>query len=191
MKRIFLIAAIAAATTGLNAQTVSFGIKGGVNVTTVLADNNADRDSKVSFHAGVLSHIHIDEQFALQPELFYSGQGFKSKSISNLKANLNYINLPVLLQYMAGKGFRLETGPQVGGLIGAKLKGDNIDKDIKDNYKKVDFSWVFGAGYLCKSGLGVDARYNLGLSNIDDTGNDKVKNRGFAVGLFYQFPSKR
>jgi hypothetical protein len=39
------------------------------------------------------------------------------------------------------------------------------------------------------SGFGINARYNLGLSNIakDATGDDKLKASTIQVGIFYMF----
>ena len=45
----------------------------------------------------------------------------------------------------------------------------------------------FGGGYLVRSGLGVDVRYNLGISNISENNDVDVKNRVWQFGLFYQF----
>ena len=61
---------------------------------------------------------------------------------------------------------------------------------LKDEFNKIDFSWVFGASYITTMGIGFDARYNLGLSNINESDAVKVKNRVFSVGLFYQFGAK-
>lgn len=173
--------------TGANAQSpnVQFGIKGGLNFANVNVEDADDDafDNLTSFHLGALAHIHMTDRFALQPELFYSGQGAKD---GDDKLKLGYLNLPVLGQVMFGEGFRLQTGPQVGYLMSAK----NNDDDIKDEFNKIDFSWVFGAGYLTSMGIGIDARYNLGLSNINETDAIKVKNRVFSVGLFYQFGAK-
>ena len=33
-----------------------------------------------------------------------------------------------------------------------------------------DFSWVFGLGFLTAANIGIDARYNLGPSNIEKGG---------------------
>jgi len=162
-----------------------FGVKGGLNIANLNLESDADLSSKASFYLGALAHLHISQHFAIQPELMYSGQGAKYGETDD-KINLNYINLPILAQYMTGSGFRLQTGPQVGALVSAKVKDDGNSTDIKDEYKKIDFSWVFGASYVSNSGLGIDARYNLGLSNIND-GDSKIQNRVFQVGLFYQF----
>ena len=95
--------------------------------------------------------------------------------------------ISVLLQYLIGTGFRLETGPQFGALLSANSKVDNVTTDINYAYKTIDVAWVFGAGYLTPSGFGIDARYNLGLSNINDITGTKINNRVFSIGIFYQF----
>jgi hypothetical protein len=46
-------------------------------------------------------------------------------------------------------------------------------------------------GYVhTASGFGVDARYNLGLSNINESDAVKSTNRGVQVGVFYLFKHK-
>lgn len=166
------------------AQT-NFGLKAGYNSSSVQISDGADFDSKSGFHAGGLAHIHISDHFAVQPELMFSTQGGKISDDNTL--NLNYINVPVLAQYMVNDGLRLQTGPQVGFLVSAEREIGDVEIDVDDTYNSVDFSWVFGAGYLFSSGIGVDLRYNLGLNNISDDSDFEAKNRVFQVGLFYQF----
>jgi len=88
-------------------------------------------------------------------------------------------------------GLRLQTGPQLGLLLSARIKSENnTTSDIKDKYSTADFAWIFGAGYLFPSGFGFDARYNLGISNINVVGDynrNKLQNRVFQLGIFYQF----
>ena len=185
MKKMFMIAVCIAASGFLFAQSVQFGLKGGVNIASLNFENGRDFDSRASFNVGGLAHIHVSPHFAVQPEIYYSGQGGKDGSE---KARLGYLNIPVLVQYMAGNGFRLQTGPQLGILLSAEDEVDGVSTDEKDNLNTVDFAWSFGAGYKFPGcGLGVDARYNLGLTNIMDGGPDVVKNRVLSIGLFYQF----
>ncbi len=188
-KLIILISAIFIANF-INAQHVTFGIKGGLNLANLTGVN--DNTTRVSFNAGGLAHIHINEHFAVQPEVFYSGQGIHFQNGNNPDADikLGYINIPVLLQYMTGDGFRLETGPQVGILASAKAKSGSTSVDIKNSYKTADFSWAFGLSYLTKSRVGISARYNLGISDISDSNNSDVKNSVFNIGLFYHFKGK-
>ena len=161
-----------------------FGLKAGLNVSSVAVSGDNNFNSKLGFYAGGLAHIHINKSWAVQPEIMYSAQGGKD---GDQKLNLGYINIPVQLQYMFDNGFRLQTGPQLGFLTAANVKSGNIKYDVKDGLTNADFSWSFGASYLSKSGLGADLRYNLGLTDIDKSNPVEYKNQVLQLGLFYQF----
>lgn len=192
MKRIFSATIGLLMMTGIanaqhSSQKVTLGIKGGLNVFNIHYDNGPEYDSKLGFNAGLLGHIHLGPQVALQPEVVYSAQGAKYTSGGvDYKTKLGYINVPVLLQYMFDNGFRLQAGPQVGFNINSKLETNGVDTDIKNQIKTVDFGVSAGIGYVHPpSGFGVDARYNLGLSDIYESTTIDGQNRGFQVGVFY------
>ena len=172
-----------------SAQDAVFGVKGGLNFYNVENDNNVKYDTKTSFHLGMLLHIHVASHFALQPELLYSAQGAKyNTGLGDFNLKLEYANVPVMFQYMFDNGFRLEAGPQIGFLTNAKSEFNGSDSDVKNNMKKIDFGIGAGIGYINPpTGFGVDARYNYGLSNINDSGTVNSYNRGFQLGLVYQF----
>ena len=168
------------------AQQTHFGLKAGLNLSSVKISDGEDYDSKGGLHVGGLAHIHLSDHFAVQPELVFSMQGGKD---GDTKLNLNYVNIPVLAQYMFDGGFRLQTGPQLGFMASAKSKTGDVEVDVKDQLATIDFSWSFGAGYLFPgaNGLGADVRYNVGISNISDNSSYEARNNVFQVGLFYQF----
>jgi len=166
---------------------VNMGIKGGINLYNVHNDNNTKYDPKVGYHFGLLGHVHFNRHFAFQPEVVYSAQGAKIDNGST-KYNLDYINVPVLFQYMFNNGFRLQAGPQIGFLIRAKSKNDNGVTDNRDDLNLIDFGVSVGASYVFPpTGFGVDARYNHGFTNINKNSTIKSTNRGFQLGLFYIF----
>jgi hypothetical protein len=187
MKRIIFSAVMLLLVRGAYAQHVEYGIKGGVNFANLKDDAaNNDADNKTGFHLGGLAHIHLNRSWAIQPEIVYSTQGAE---YGNGKLKLNYINVPVLAQYMFAEGFRLQTGPQLGILTTSEWKSGNTETDV-DNLSNADFSWSFGAGYLSRSGLGIDARYNLGLTDVSKSNTTDLQNRVWQLGLFYQFKHK-
>lgn len=183
MKSILITVIALVMVVGASAQPVNIGIKGGLNLYTVNSNNGSPSyDSKPSFHIGLLGHIHMADQFALQPELVFSRQG--AKYGNDLTLDLNYFNMPLLFQYMFDNGFRLQAGPQVGLLVGARADG----VDVKNNYRGGDIGVTIGASYVNPlSGFGVDGRYNHGLSNINDSDANAAYNRGFQLGVFYLF----
>ena len=179
----FLIGMIAAVliTSAASAQhssspkgKVNLGIKGGINMYRINSDDNVVYDQITGFHVGLLGHIHLDKQWAVQPELVYSTQGAK---IAGVEQKLDYINIPVLLQFMFDNGFRLQAGPQLGLLVGA---------DNKNDFNTTDLGIGLGISYVVPStGFGIDVRYNHGLSNINKSDAVKSFNRGFQLGVFY------
>lgn len=164
----------------------AIGFKGGINISNTNNTESGKADAKLGFHAGLLAHFHITPAFSLQPEVVFSRQGATQ---SNVDVHLDYINIPVLLQYNFNNGFRLQTGPQVGFLTNVESKVDGVTTDavVRNNFKSTDFSWSLGGGYLTESGLGIDIRHNLGLSKINDVSDriGKTTNRVWQIGLFY------
>lgn len=168
------------------AQRFEFGVKGGMNVSKVRSENkDADSSFKTStgYHFGIMAHVHLNKKWAIQPEVLYSKEGYKSNIAGRtFDYKLDYVNVPVLAQYLAGNGFRVESGPQLGILVNNELNADV--------YNKTKFSWVFGVGYLTPSGFGFDARYNMGISNIIKEAYQRIgnlKSRTGQIGVFYQF----
>lgn len=202
MKKTILVLAVVFAAVAAQAQ-VSFGVKAGANFSTLGGDDYDEVDGKKSntgFHFGGFANIGISDNFAFQPELVYSAkQGMEYRATIlgqnyELNVNLNYLNLPLMMQYRT-HGFYAEAGPQVGFLLTAKSKaksgGVTEEEDIKEDLKGIDFGVNLGLGYELKNGLGIGARYNFGMSNIADDDNSDVKNRVLSVGLFYKFGGKK
>jgi hypothetical protein len=196
MKKVILGFAFIAVVASVKAQDAAsgpaFGVKAGANFSNLKAtmgDESESGDMKVGFHVGGFVNVPIGETFAFQPEVVFSQEGSKSEILgTDVNTNLSYINVPLLIQYRAS-GFFAETGPQLGFLIGAKLKADDEDEDIKDQLETFNFSWGVGVGYQLTSGFGFGARYNFGLSNIAKEGDDdnKLKASTIQVGIFKTF----
>jgi hypothetical protein len=155
---------------------MSLGIKGGINFYNINNDNDIKYDQRTGYHFGLLGHIHIGNQFAVQPELLYSAQGARNE---NTEYNLAYINVPLLLQYMFDNGFRLQAGPQLGFLVSSENLND---------LNPIELGISYGVSYVVPStGFGIDLRYNIGLTNINKSGDVKSTNRGLQLGVFYIF----
>jgi hypothetical protein len=164
-----------------------FGAKGGLNFATVSGSDAGDVSTRVNINLGVYARLPLAEKISLQPELVYSNQGagFDRGSIA-----LNYLNIPILLRYYAGSGFAIFTGPQVGFLLGAHYKYNGNSLNAKDSYNSGDFAWAVGLAYKIPSTkLGIDARYNFGIANVEDRAHTgmtgSVRNDVFQLGVTY------
>jgi hypothetical protein len=192
MKKISLLAIGLITTVFSFSQTpAKFGIKGGLNIASLKIEDFDNTDSRLGLHAGLLAHIHLAPQWAVQPEVLYSAEGGKVDFGGGSEATYknDYVNIPVMLQYMFDNGFRIEAGPQLGLLVSSKIEDENDDEaDAKDTFKSTNVSVGLGLNYLSYSGFGIGGRYNLGVSNIAE-GSGDVKSRVFQISLFYMFDS--
>lgn len=165
-------------------------IKAGVNLADLKLEgvNNDGTDTRVGLHAGLGAHFHLAPEIAIQPELMYSQEGAK---VGSDITKLDYVNIPIMLQYMFNNGFRLEAGPQFGFLVNSKLKyEDGREVNLDSRYKTPNVGLGFGVNYLSYSGLGVGARYNLGLSHIGEGTEQDINTRTLQFSLFYMFDSQ-
>lgn len=194
MKKIIFVLAVVFSSVLVNAQ-ISFGIKGGLNNST-LGGDGADLSGKKSntgFNVGGIVAIPLSTNFVFQPELMYSanqGMEFRPNSNTETNYNLNYVNVPLMLKYKYS-GFYGEVGPYFGFLTSGKIKtktgSTTSETDIKNSFDGTDIGAALGTGYMTKSGLGIGARYNMGLQNIYDAETPEFKNRYWQVNLIYMF----
>jgi hypothetical protein len=186
MKKISLLFFVLLFTAGSAMAQAQFsvGIKGGLNFAKFDAsDFGGSIKNKTGFHGGAFALIKLSK-IGIQPELIFSQQGSKFRfSTDDLEGNFNYINIPVMLKLYTIAGINLQVGPQFGFLSKAEIDGENV----KDSFKGSDLSLGIGAGWDLPFGLSIDARYNLGLSKIeDDPSFDAVKNQVIQVSLGYK-----
>lgn len=168
-KLLFFTAIVLFGFTYVSAQDINFGAKAGVNIATITGDDLDSFSSRTAFHLGFVAEIGITETFSFQPELLYSAQGSDySEDSFEGSLKVDYLNLPLMAKFYVAEGFSLEAGPQVGFLLSAKDVYDDGEDDWKDITKGIDFGLNFGVGYKLESGLNFGARYNLGLSDLND-----------------------
>lgn len=197
MKKIFFIVCLIAAfgvSNKASAQAqAAIGIKGGLNFAK-LDIENVSTDNRTGFHGGAFMLFKFSK-IGIQPELIFSKQGSSFKFNSqDLNANYDYINIPIILKLYTVAGINIQVGPQFGFIAKAEQDVLNVGtntitkQDVKDQIKGSDLSAAIGLGWDLPFGLMIDARYNLGLSKINDsTGSPESKNQVIQVALGYKF----
>lgn len=187
MKKIMMIAALMVATLSANAQQMFIKPMVGADLTTMTGDVE-DTKMKVGLVAGAEFGYNLSEQFGLTAGLLYSMQGTKIKNVDKAY-KMDYLNIPVLANYYIIPGLAIKAGIQPGFLMSAKHDG----VDVKDYYKSFDLSVPLGLSYEI-SDFVIDARYNLGVSNIMDknlshaTGDAKAHNAVIMLTVGYKIP---
>jgi opacity protein-like surface antigen len=182
------LALLVAAPVAAAAQTgMTFGVKAGVNSSTVKDEGNSEIGRLLGLIGGVAIGGNITDAIGIQVEGLYSQRGAKDESEApEFKLKTNYIDVPVTLNVGGGSGstrFNLFTGPQVSFLLSAEASAEGVELDIKDQLESMDLGWTVGAGALFNDKITLDARYTHGLKNMskNELDNDEVKNRTFSV----------
>ena len=232
MKKSLLLILAVFAFTYANAQGFRLGVKGGGNYSSlsgkdkdfagIYIDDKAyfgQADYKFGYHVGLTSLYEFDDFWGIKIDALYTTKGFQIEdkrgdtSPDNLggttefqvKRDLNYISVPILLNINAG-GLFFELGPEVAYLTNSnseiktkrfKPNGDKLgDSDktetisAKGDLSSFDFGYVAGLGYMADMGLGIGLRYNGGFKSIYDTKdmkNPNIRNSNFTLSLFYMF----
>ncbi|MFI5186374.1 MAG: porin family protein [Chitinophagales bacterium] len=184
MKTKFLSLAVALLISQLMMAQFHLGFKAGANITKV-DGKSFQQEFRYGYNLGGFAEIGLGKKFSFEPEVLFnqysSTLDSNYKSIyenviasNQSKVKLNYLTIPLLLDYKLIGPIHIQAGPQFGVLM-------NQDKSFLQNggnaFKNGDFSMVAGA-QIKLAQLRITGRYLIGLNNINDIDNqDKWKNQ--------------
>jgi hypothetical protein len=180
----------------LSQAKVALGIKGGLNFANVNASSvGAAYNSRTGYHVGAFAMFKLTK-IAIQPELIYSSQGTDVTITGvpgSFNSNFDYLNIPVLLKFYLAGGFNLQAGPQFGFLMSAQgpvvngSTGTVTTGNIKDDLESSDVSIGVGVGFDLPARLNIDARYNIGVSDVNNgASTSAIKNQVFQLSLGFK-----
>lgn len=201
MKKTLCIMAVALLVAGghVFGQSFQLGIKGGGNLTTFMGSSNGSYNTysmQAGWNAGVFTNFWLGNHFAIAPEVLYTTAGAKIKTTTsdnnqnvyvNNNLHLAYLSIPVMAKVRFTGGFYLETGPEINFNV-SNSSWEN--QSVKNLTNSSEFAWGLGLGYQSPIGLGIGARYNVGLTRVDNVSqaqwNDvNLRNSGFQLDLFW------
>ena len=178
----------------INAQNIILGIKGGLDFAKISGKSFLASYSP-SFEAGGYAGFKLNSKLTLQTELVYSQQiekvnsdqlqnvvyiGGISNSAVNSDATIGSVSLPILIKFKVNSLFSIDAGP---AFVLNAYTSENIFQSGRVAFKPIDLS-VSGGATLNLSGFNIYARYNHGLTNINNYDNlDSWKSRQLSFGL--------
>jgi Bor protein. len=176
-----------------NGIPVTFGVRGGLNLSTMSFEHDATGiKGKTSFNAGLIVDIPLSKDFYIQPGLYYSKKGCKEdyeyywdETIIKVegKWSLSYIEMPILASYhydiIDDVQLQINAGPFVGL---------SVINNIAENGGKaqVDFGMQVGAGVLLAKHYYAGVGYDWGFLKQNNMGV-KATTRNFFVNIGYNF----
>ena len=178
---------------------LTFGFKAGMSLSELDIDSSlVDLGSRSKLTGGGFVVIDLPGSLDLQVEALYVSKGAKQSlmAVDEMGAELGeftqhyvveYLEVPVLVRLGLGGGpLHLLAGPALGYKMSSKLTASNVPGvgEIHEDWEGItdtDLGLVVGAG-TSFGRIIVDARYTLGLTNINDTaGGWDTKNKALSV----------
>jgi hypothetical protein len=164
----------------------AFGIKGGMNLTSISKTGTFATDNRAGYLGGIWARFGA-LGFNFQPEAYVTG---KNVTVDGVKQKFTSVDVPLLVGGKVGAfglGARFYTGPLVSFAINKDQNYGSAAGNIAHlNYKNQNYAWQLGAGVDIRS-ISVDLRYEAGLSKQDyGTGSTKINlfNLSLAYKLF-------
>jgi len=210
MKKVILAAIAVMAFGFANAQNTKFGIKGGIQLSSLIG-NIENETPKLGLQLGGFAEFRIAKGLFIQPEILYSTQGgkYETSAVDYLykqELNASYLIFPIMLKYYVVDKVNLEVGPQIGFLLeangnyktrnGAEIfySGNGSTKDI---YKTENIGLNIGAGYDFTKNISAGIRYHFGMSNemryypahndFEDQKQIRMRNDVVSLSVGYKF----
>ena len=192
MKTKLAIMAMALLTMQAASAQFRLGAKAGANLVKV--DGKSFNDEfRYGYHLGGFAEIFLtaDKKLSLQPEVLFNqysttlDSNFKSIyedviTSEQSRVKLNYLNIPILLNYRLLGPIYLQAGPAFSVLMD---QNRSILQNGGDAFKKGDFSMIGGAQIRIAK-IYLSGRYVVGLANINDIDNkDKWKSQAIQLSL--------
>jgi hypothetical protein len=214
MKKIlFLIAVVFLVNSQVSAQFFKFGLKTGVNFSSLNFDRTsqftsnakvyslAEDDNFTGFHIGLMSRVDLFLAF-IQPELYFNTSGGRvliEETEGGVtteyvrKITYNKIDLPILVG--ANLSFlRLYAGPVASVILSSNSEITDIIPELETLSKSATMGFQIGTGFDLFKTLTFDARYEGGLSKIGEDFNlgntsipfdSRASKFMFSVGFFF------
>lgn len=213
MKKIIVLPALLLGFLAVHAQNTRFGVKGGLNISTLTVSGvnlRGDFSPKTGFHVGGFVAFPVAKKLEIHPEVLFSNQGYKYEEVNpegtyESVANLNYIAIPIMVSYLPVKRLNIEIGPQFSLLVNhkARVTFTSAVTDLPDYEETVDntdrsqtmeVGLNAGASYFLTRNLFVSGRYYAGISTVNKRyrnseiyENEKDRNSVFQFSIGYLF----
>ena len=153
-------------------------------------------------HIGPVADFQLQGNLSFNTGLLFSLKGAKSEDSYNGETyssttNLNYLVVPLNLAYKFPLNEKakllIEAGPYLGYALSGKIKDSEGSTDLtfgeEGGPKRFDAGLGFGAGVELGS-IVLSINYELGLANIIDATDYKIKNKVLHLSLAYMFGGK-
>ena len=181
----------------LSESTVYYGVRMGLNLSTITGDGTDDASMKAGLNLGGVVGLRVSDAtpLFLESGLYFtmSGANGKGKDV----VNLNYFEIPILMKYGIQATDDIAILPYLGPTlrfgIGGKWKQDdgtgNLSSESSfgsDKFNRPDVGIKIGCGAEYNK-LYAELGYQFGITNIYDSDNISNHNGALFINIGMNF----
>ena len=194
-KVIFVVLALIVVVGMVQASDMRFGVKAGIALGNVNKDveeldapAEADKKMRMAVTFGAMMHMPVGEKMVFMAEGSYIPKGVKIEYMSEeMIMRLDYLQFDAMMKYAFSEAFGLYAGPGMGLIMKAEQEFDGDTYDFKDDVETLEFSLNIGGQFMATENVVIDARYNMGLTQVPDEGDFDLKNNVLSLTVGYLF----
>ena len=171
--------------------TSAVGFKGGMAFSDFGgSDVTEDLGNRTAFAGGLYVQSDLSRNVGFRVEALYHMKGF-SETVSGIRGTfkMDYVELPLLLVGQIPRSENTKLSAFAGPVFAVNTKATTPVAAA------FEFALAFGLGVSVNTGtvdIGIDGRYQIGLTTVDGTGKADVETRGwvFMVGVGFPIASE-
>lgn len=201
IKHFLALALLLAGLTRMDAQAnygeFGWGLKAGANFANASHADDIEVDKgKTGFTGGAFCKIPIKTYLSVRPELLFSMKGATLDIPNDIAGQdlstefaVNYIELPISLDFDLPYFIDLHAGVQGSFLISKNVKVEGEEVDDPDNFNDADFGWHVGGG-IDLGNIGLHVRYQQSLVPFYDSfliGSGDIEPRHWGISLMASY----
>ncbi|MEC4004985.1 outer membrane beta-barrel protein [Flavobacterium sp. SUN052] len=152
-----------------------------------------DASAKAGFYAGYYQFKPISETFSFRSGVSYNNIGAKIKDYDTPLV-IHSINVPLSVHYILKEKYQFFIGGEIGTNFFGKLPIKDVQQTptsdnfaFHDNFKLIDGSIFFGAGYIFFEHLDLNLKYNVGATNLANSNIIMYKKNWLTLSVGYTF----
>lgn len=157
------------------------GVAIGINASQIDGDTYAGFH-KAGLNTGIVAFVKLKPKLLGNIELLYSAKGARNVMLYNspqvgsvpiiYTAKLNYVEIPLMIQYQVQERIHLSAGASYSRLFSAKEAIDELSPNTinrrEPNFRQEDINALVAVSYQLSYNLFARARYQYSLTTIRD-----------------------
>ncbi len=154
------------------------GMKAGLNLSNLIADNINDQNMRIGFTGGLFFKSPVSDHVSIQPEILITGKGTTAmydnffSGDGEFTHRFDYLELPVMAVLNFYENINIHFGPYFAYMLDASVENISENSDYNyvermnaNDFQRMDYGFAGGLGFEFEA-IGFGMRYSYGMNEV-------------------------